>query len=333
MKSLPRNVVLPGDAREVLAGLLVESVDCVITSPPYYRLRDYGVRGQLGQETTVDEYVATLRAVMREVRRVLKPTGSLWLNLGDTYSRHVQAGAPPKSLLLAPERVARALLDDSWLLRSKVIWHKPNPLPSSVADRLSPTYEVLYFFTKSRRYFFDLNAIREPHRSAKREGRSQTYESSRRYQGGNGGLGALKAAGRVGHPNGKNPGDVWTFPTAIDRLGHQATFPARLLERPIRATCPERICEQCDRAWTRPVRLLTVHTAEGSRPVRRVGELQRCDCFAPSRPGVVLDPFFGTGTVGEAAAGLGRDFLGVELSPVYRELAARRLGLAGRRAA
>lgn len=333
MKTLPRNEVLPGDARQVLAGLLAESVDCVITSPPYYRLRDYGVPGQLGQETTVDEYVATLRAVMREVRRVLKPTGSLWLNLGDTYSRHVHAGAPPKSLLLAPERLARALLDDSWLLRSKVIWQKPNPLPSSVADRLSPTYEVLYFFTKSQQYFFDLDAIREPHRSASREGRGQPRESTRRYQGGNGGLGALKAAGRVGHPSGKNPGDVWTYPTAIDRLGHQATFPTRLLERPIRATCPERICEQCDRAWTRPVRLLTVHTAEGSRPVRRVGELQRCDCFAPSRPGVVLDPFFGTGTVGEAAAGLGRDFLGVELSPVYRALAARRLRLGEPRAA
>jgi len=333
VKSLPRNVVLPGDARQVLAGLLAESVDCVITSPPYYRLRDYGVRGQLGQETTVDEYVANLRAVMREVRRVLKPTGSLWLNLGDTYSRHVQAGAPPKSLLLAPERVARALIDDSWLLRSKVICQKANPLPSSAPDRLSPTYEVLYFFTKTPRYFFDLDSIREPHRSASREGRPQPRESTRRYQGGNGGLGALKATGRVGHPNGKNPGDVWTFPTALDRLGHQATFPTRLLERPIRATCPERICEQCDLAWTRPVRLLTVHAAEGSRPVRKVGELERCDCFAPSRPGVVLDPFFGTGTVGEAAAGLGRDWLGVELSPVYRALAARRLRLGEPRAA
>lgn len=329
MKTLPRNLIMPGDARQVLPTVLAESVDCVITSPPYYHLRDYGASGQLGQETTVDEYVGNLRAVMREVRRVLKPSGSLWLNLGDTYSRHARAGAPPKSLLLAPERVARALVADGWLLRNKVIWHKPNPLPHSAADRLSPTYEVLYFFSKSPRYFFDLDSVREPHRSADRAGRPHPAEASRRYQAGNGGLGALKAGGRVGHALGKNPGDVWTYPTAIDRLGHQATFPPALLDRPIRSTCPERICVQCDAPWTRrPVRVLRVHTAEGSREVRTVGELKRCECFAPTRAGVVLDPFFGTGTVGVVAARLGRDWLGIELSPRYRELAEQRLGTA-----
>lgn len=327
MKVLPRNVILPGDAREVLPTLLAESVDTVITSPPYFRLRDYGVAGQLGQEPTVEAYAENVRAVMREVWRVLKPSGALHLNLGDSYSRHDRFGAPPKSLLLAPERVASALVaDGSWRLRNKVIWHKPNPLPQSAADRLSPTYEVVYFFTKSARYFFDLDAIREPHRSAARAGRPRASEASRRYQGGNVGLGALKAAGRVGHALGKNPGDVWTYPTAIDRLGHQATFPAGLLERPILATCPERICVQCDAPWIRPVRVFTVHTAEGSREVRKTGELERCDCFAPSRPGVVLDPFFGTGTVGEVAARLDRDWLGIELSPRYRALAERRLG-------
>ncbi len=323
MKSLPRNVILPGDARRVLPRLLAESVDCVITSPPYFRLRDYGAAGQLGQEATVEEWVANLRAVLGQVRRALKPSGSVWLNVGDAYSRHRRFGAPAKSLLLAPDRLALALLADGWLIRNRIVWAKPNPLPSSVGDRLSPTYEVVLFLTKSRCYFFDLDAIRIPHRSAER--RPRPREARRTYLGGNGGLGGLKAAGRVGHRRGKNPGDVWTIPTATFRGEHFATFPQALVERPILASCPERICVQCDRAWRRPVRALTVHTAEGSRTIRRVGELARCDCFAPSRPGVVLDPFFGTGTVGQVAARLGRDWLGIELSPAYRDLARLRL--------
>jgi len=155
--------------------------------------------------------------------------------------------------------------------------------------------------------------------------RAQRREAARTYQGGNSGLGALKAAGRVGHPNGKNPGDVWNFPTSCDRLGHQATFPEALIERPILATCPERICVQCDRPWRRPVRIRSVATSEGPRGVRKVGPLGRCDCFAPARAGVVLDPFFGTGTVGVVAERLGRDWLGIELNPAYVRLAETRL--------
>ncbi len=330
MTTLPRNAVLIGNALGVLPTLLPESVDCVVTSPPYYRLRDYGVPGQLGQETTVAGYIAGLRLVMREIGRVLKPSGSVWMNVGDGYARRPGRGAPTKSLLLAPERLAVALVGDGWRLRNSVVWAKPNPLPQSAADRLTPTHERVLFLTKSERYFFDLDAIRVPHRS---QTRPHADEAARRYQGGNAGLGALKAAGQVGHPNGKNPGDVWTHPTAVDRFGHQATFPPALIERPILATCPERICVQCDRPWTRPRRVLTVHSAEGSRTVEKVGELVRCDCFAPSRPGVVLDPFFGTGTTGEVAAALGRDWLGIELNPRFAALARQRLGLAERRAA
>ena len=207
-----------------------------------------------------------------------------------------------------------------------MIWAKPNPLPQSAADRPSPTYEVVYFLTRRQHYYFDLGAIRVPHRSADRAGRPEPGAASGRYQGDNRGLGALKAAGRVGHVNGKNPGDVWTLPTASDRLGHQATFPPGLVERCLLASTPERICEQCDRPWTRPTRILSVHSAEGVRHVRRVGELARCDCFAPSRPGVVLDPFFGTGTVGLVAERLDRDWLGIELSPAYAALANQRIG-------
>ncbi len=335
MKALPRNTVLTGDAASVLRGLLAESVDCVVTSPPYAgAVRDYGHPAQLGREATVEDYVGNLRVVMREVQRVLKPkTGSLWLNLGDAYARTSTAGVPKGSLLLAPQRLALALSADGWWVRNVVVWQKPNPMPQSAPDRLSPTYEVVLFATKSRRYYFDLDAIRVPHRSAGRTGRPRATEATRRYQGGNSGLGALKARGLVGHARGKNPGDVWTIPTPKDRLGHQATFPEALIERPILASCPERICVQCDRAWRRPVRVLTLHTAEGARTVRKVGELERCGCFAPARRGVVLDPFFGTGTVGVVAERLGRDWLGIELNPAYVELAERRLGITQRRAA
>lgn len=329
MKVLPRNTILRGDAAAVLGRLLPESVDCVVTSPPYYALRDYGVAEQIGREATIEGWVADVRAVCQGIRRVLKPQGSLWLNLGDNYSRRPGSGAPAKSLLAGPERLLLALQADGWLVRNKVVWSKSNPLPQSAADRLSPTYEVVYFLAKQPDYFFDLDAIRVPHRSS---AKPQPAEQTRRYQGGNGGLAGMKASGRVGHRNGKNPGDVWTFATPADRLGHQATFPEALVERPILATCPERICVQCDRPWTRPVRILTVHTAEGARHVRKVGGLERCDCFAPSRPGVVLDPFFGTGTVGKVAARLGRDWLGIELNPAYVEMAKQRLGLERRAA-
>jgi len=330
VKELPRNTILPGDAREVVARLLPESVDCVVTSPPYPGVRDYGTSRQLGQTSDVKGYVAELRPVLRTLKKVLKPTGSLWLNLGDLYARHPGQGVPRGGLLLAPQRVALKLAADGWIVRNIVIWQKPNPLPQSAPDRLSPTYEVVIFATKNRRYFFDLDAIRVPHRT---KTSPQPGESPRRYRGGNSGLAGLKAAGRVGHANGKNPGDVWTVPTATDRLGHQATFPEELIERPILATCPELICVQCDRPWTRLARVLTVHSAEGMRPVRRVGELARCDCFAPTRRGVVLDPFFGTGTVGVVAERLERDWLGIELNPTYRVQAAARISRARRSAA
>jgi len=325
VKVLPRNQILAGDAKERLSELLSESVDCVITSPPYFRLRDYGAPGQLGQEHSVEEWVENLRSIFRELARVLKPHGSVWLNVADSYSRHRSWGAPPKGLLAAPERLLLALMADQWICRSKVVWAKPNGLPQSAADRLSPSYELLYLLVRSPRYYFNLDAIRVPHRSARREGIPRPGEAGRRYLGGNSGLGALKAAGRVGHRNGANPRDVWTISAASFRGAHFATFPEALVERPLLATCPPMICVQCDKAWRRPVRVLTVHTSEGTRTVRKVGELERCDCFAPARPGLVLDPFAGSGTVAVVAERNRRDWLGIELNPAYREIARRRI--------
>ena len=149
MDALPRNQVLTGDAATRLQKLPAASVDCVVTSPPYYALRDYAADGQLGLESNVDEWVAGFGAVCREVARVLKPSGAFWLNLGDSFSRHQKFGAAPKALLLAPERLLLALVADGWMARNKVVWSKTNAMPSSVRDRLTLTWEVLYLLVRS----------------------------------------------------------------------------------------------------------------------------------------------------------------------------------------
>jgi DNA modification methylase len=150
---------LVGDAPAVLRRLPSASIDCVVTSPPYHLLRHYGGGSEeLGTETHVDDYVARLVAVMDEIAHVLKPTGSVWLNLGDSYSRHARFGAPPKSLLLAPERLLLALSRQGWIVRNKVIWAKTAGLPASVTDRLTCQWEPLYLLVRSPHYHFDLDA-------------------------------------------------------------------------------------------------------------------------------------------------------------------------------
>lgn len=317
---LPRNVVLAGDARQRLAELPAASVDCVVTSPPYLGLRDYGnPSGEIGRETNVDSYVEGLLAACREVARVLKPSGSFWLNLRDVYSRKAVAGAPPKSLLLGPERLLFALMRDGWLVRNRIVWAKRNSVPESVRDRLSVTHEDLFLLTRQPTYFFDLDAIRVPHTSRPERRRSQgTPAAVSPYSTGHRGILRMQAAGRVGHVNGKNPGTVWQFPTSAYRGAHFATFPESLIERPILAACPERLCGECGRPWSGQ------YSRRGSK-LLRLAYHPACDCKAAATPGVVLDPFFGSGTVGLVAQRLGRDWLGVELSPAYRDLARQRL--------
>jgi DNA modification methylase len=330
MTAAPRNITLIGDVRQRLAELPDASIDTVITSPPYFGVRDYGHDQQLGTELSVDGWVTELRDICREIARVLRPAGSLWLNLGDGYSRRPSEGASAKSLLLGPPRVALALAADGWILRNQVIWAKSNPMPSSVGDRLTTTHEVIYFLTRSARYFFDLDAIRQPLVTTRRQ---STRDPRRAYpppgagavsrQGwtlnDNQGLSRMKASGLAGHPLGKNPGDVWTLPTAGFRGGHFAAFPLVLAERPLLATCPERVCSSCGRAWQRGLerqhgRLLAV------------GELQpTCQCGVEGLPGLVLDPFIGTGTTALAAEKYGRDWLGIELNPDYVALSEERL--------
>lgn len=322
----PRNTILVGDALQQLRTLPSESVDMVLTSPPYYNLRNYQIGGQLGQEQNIHEWVSNLTAVASEVRRVLTPTGTFWLNVADRYSIHDREGSPRKSLLLGPARLSAALAGDGWLVRNQIIWSKTNPMPSSVPDRLTNTYEVVYLLTKLRKYFFDLDAIRVPHTSKPTapqvsakdaiptEWRARSTDNIR-------GLVRLKQRGIVGHPLGKNPGDVWQLPTSSYRGAHFATFPERLAERAILAGSPEARCSNCLKSHRRVARHLGATAIRGAL-------LATCDCNAPSEPAIVLDPFMGAGTTAVAAEKHGRDWLGVELNPDFAQLANDRISAA-----
>ncbi len=329
MTQLPRNEILLGDAAMRLKELPDASIDCVITSPPYYRLRDYGVNRQIGAEPGVTGWVEALRAVFRELVRVLKPTGSVWLNLGDTYSGKVAEGAPAYSLLLGPERLLFALAQDGWIVRNKVIWDKTRTTPHPTKDRLTPAYEVIYYLVRSRPYHFDLDAIRDTHLP-------KTLERA---------IAAFPELQNVPKTQllGRNPGDVWRFAPSVYAGAHFATFPPELVRRPLLATCPEKICTACKRPWRRMVTPLYVPTSRSIGAIRRAqmnypmqdviyipGELlPDCLCNAPTVPGVVLDPFFGSGTVGAVARKLGRDYIGIELNPEYIQLAKDRIKAAG----
>jgi len=306
MSPAPRSTILVGDALYHLRRLPSATVDCVITSPPYYHLRDYGVPGQLGTEPHVDGWVESLAAVLHELARVLKPTGSIWLNLGDSYSTHARYGAPPKGLLLAPERLLLALAADGWIVRNKVVWAKPNAAPSSVRDRLNATYEPLYFLVRQRRYHFDLDAVRAPYRSGPQTRRARRPGPAAEAVGvlAQPRLGLLRSSGDR-NPLGKNPGDVWTIPPKPYPGGHFATFPPALVERPLLATCPRWACADCGLPW--------------------LGEQPSCRGHEGRIPGLVLDPFLGSGTVAVVAEHYGRDWLGIELNPVYATLARDRL--------
>lgn len=343
---IPRRTILLGDAATRLRTLPSASVDCVMTSPPYYMLRDYGADGQIGLESSVDAWVDNLCSVFRELARVLKPAGSAWVCLGDSFSRHSRYGTPAKGLLCAPERVLLALAADGWIVRNKVIWAKPNPLPSSVTDRLSLTYEVVYLLVRSPRYFFDLDAIRKAHRSHSGRKAGAPVAAAPAWAGPlagkQDGLRRARATGQPGHELGKNPGDVWTISTRGFRGPHFATFPPDIVRPVLLATCPEAICSRCGVPWKRKVtaqRIPVGPASNAAKPtdhhvmrfkdrwhtVREIGELIPCACGAPTVRGTVMDPFMGAGTVGLVAEQLGRDWLGIEINPDYRLLALNRI--------
>lgn len=295
-----------GDCRTLLAAMDPQSINCCVTSPPYFGLRDYGVDGQIGLEQTPDEYVAEMVAVFREVRRVLRDDGTLWLNLGDSYAndgkwggssggKHVSAlhgksgigrgkvttGLKPKDLIGIPWRVAFALQADGWYLRQDIIWHKPNPMPESVKDRCTKAHEYVFMLSKSARYFYDADAVKEPLAESSIPRLMQNVEAqtgtTRAYGKTNGNF---KAQGNLATGL-RNRRSVWTVTTQPFKGAHFATFPPNLIEPCILAGCP--------------------------------------------RGGMVLDPFGGAGTTGLVAKQHGLNAILLELNPDYAAMARERI--------
>jgi len=322
----PRNQIQLGDALDRVRGLPDQSVDSIVTSPTYYRLRDYLHDGQLGMEDTVHDWVKGLRQLLRECARVLVPTGTVWLNVGDSYSTHTREGAPRKSLLLGPQRLAIALAEDGWIVRNVVLWAKTNTIPSSVRDRLSNKHEVILLLSRQPTYYFDLDSIRDPHTSRAPKPRRpavRTDTTRPAWLGPNSdtdrGLAALHAAGRQGHPLGKNPGDVWHLGVSQFRGAHFATFPEQLARRMILAGTPRMRCGRCRAPWVQRLIRRRPDAAERHPP------RPTCGCAAKPEPGLVLDPFMGSGTTAIAAAKLARDWVGVELNPDFVSMAEKRI--------
>jgi DNA modification methylase len=268
-----------GDCREVLRSLPDKSINCCVTSPPYWGLRDYGT--SLGMEPTPAEYVAEMVGLFSEVRRVLAEDGTLWLNLGDSYET--------KQLIGIPWRVAFALQADGWLLRSDIIWHKPNPMPESVTDRPTKAHEYVFLLAKNERYYYDAEAIREENQGAMPWGGTSKTDLKIADESARGKHGATSCMARpmtheeklVYSMNGRNKRSVWTVPTSPFPAAHFATFPPKLIEPCIKAGCP-------------------------------VG-------------GAVLDPFFGAGTTGLVCQQHQVKCIGIELNAKYCTIAARRL--------
>lgn len=350
------NKVYNTDALSGLQDLPDGSVDMCVTSPPYWGLRDYGCEGQLGLEPSFDEYITKLVAIFGEVHRVLKDTGTLWVNIsdsyggsgspggdfrdgkgGDTYLRpYNRKGVTPKSLCGIPERFVIAMTDEGWIRRNTVIWHKPNCMPSSVKDRFTVDFEYLYFFSKQQRYHFEQQT--EPFLS----------DNSPRKFGGNKaeGYGNPTYSGNIydnSHLKGRNMRCVWRVSTKPYKGAHFAVFPEDLIETPIKAGCPQFICNKCGV----PKQLVRVTKSIQTRPgvdnkdgsdivygsnkkKRSMPKLEReyysdCGCGAGFHPGVVLDPFMGSGTTASVAKRLGRDYVGFELNPEYMDLISERL--------
>ena len=314
-----------------------KSVHMVVTSPPYWGLRDYGINEVgIGLESTLGEWVSNIVKVFRELKRVLRDDGTVWLNLGDAYAnsnpgwdsngkgldgqpregsqRMAAAGhrlpshLPPKNLMGQPWRVAFSLQDDGWVLRSAIVWQKPGPMPESVNDRPTSAYEMIFLLAKQSRYYCDMEAIRTS--------------------------------------TGANSRNVWKFSTKGYKYKHFATFPLELPKRCILAGSSERgVCKQCGAPWERKVEVSgrngrdwnassrgNTHVIGNSAAVsapditrQTLGWSPTCQCNAETEPATILDPFAGSGTTLAVAQRLGRRAIGLDINPDYLDLAKRRL--------
>lgn len=350
--------ILIGDVFDRLQALPDNHFDCVVTSPPYWGLRDYGVDGQIGLERTLGEHLDVMVRVFREVRRVLKAHGTAWINYGDCYAStpngksaseykvdgsddrtfrdkpfstvgpvydpayskargafssgdrqsHVESGGrvvaggfmKSKDLCMIPNRLAIALQDDGWWVRSEIIWNKTNPKPESIIDRPAAVHEKIWLLAKSETYFFNPEALKEPVSGTANARR----KDGKRPPSNRPGLKADWVENYV--PETRNGRNVWTFNIEGFREAHFATFPRELARRCIASGSPATVCACCG-------------AAEGCGPI--------CEVYGRS-PAKILDPFGGSGTTALVASDLGRDCTLIELNPDYAEIARARLGLA-----
>lgn len=346
--------ILCGDAIEQLRTLPDESVQCCVTSPPYWGLRDYGVEGQIGLEATPEEFIAKLVAVFREVRRVLKKDGTCWVNMGDCYavggnggggsfaadgcraprpgtdknvparngSRGVDGGIKPKDLVGQPWMLAFALRADGWYLRSDIIWHKPNPMPESVTDRPTKAHEYLFILTKSQLYYYDAEAIKEPvtgnahHRGDGVNPKSRAYKMPDGWDTGSGGHGSFHRSGRE---KGKTPGK-----NSRVNVTHCGSSPQSRQNESFSAAVKGLVDARNKRdVWT----VATEPYSEAHFATFPPSLIRPC-IMAGSRPGeMVLDPFGGSGTTGMVALELGRRATLIELNPKYIKLIKKRCSI------
>ena len=277
------NKILQGDALDVCKTLPDAYADTVVTSPPYYRQRDYGSKLQIGQEASPETYVQRLAALFVELKRVVKPSGSAWVVIGDKYINGELQGMP--------WRVCLALKDIGWKLRSDCIWHKPNAMPSSVKTRPTTDHEYIFFFSNSDKYYYDADAIREPH---------VTFSENSKMKGGRNHFGKRGGTPEQGknsgdnnlhdgrwdqafHPKGRNKRTVWSISLSKFRKAHFAVFPESLVATCVNATCPTN--------------------------------------------GIVLDPFSGAGTTAMTAKKLDRNFVGIDCVKQYCELSEKRVDI------
>ncbi len=318
------NRCIEGDALAVLRSLPAESIDCVVTSPPYWGLRDYGTPNQLGQEDSYIEFVGNLVGVFDEVRRVLRPEGTCWVNIGDTYggrvggaqgkngqfagrgitAARIKSERPlPKSMLQIPARFAIAMADKGWILRNEIIWHKPNCMPESTKDRFTNDHEKAYLFVKQRKYYFNQEAVLEPvsaNTHARLSQKVQDQIGSSRANGGKKSNGNMKAVGRKFDPGAGNKNNP-----SFDQV--MAIMPDKRNRRTV---------------WT-----VSSSPYKGAHfavyPPKLIEPMIKAGCPAG---GVVLDPFFGSGTTGLVARSLGMRYIGIEINPEYIALANKRIG-------
>ena len=311
---MPNTKIHAGDCIESLKKLPDASVNCCVTSPPYFGLRDYGCDGQIGLEETPEEFVAKLVAVFREVKRVLKDDGTCWVNMGDSYfskqnsnrnglngslggggvrgggeyktqKRNAgETGCKEKDLIGIPWMLAFALRADGWYLRQDIIWHKPNPMPESVTDRCTKAHEYIFLLSKSRQYYFDSDLIRTPLKETTKKRVESGWNCDRANISSEGsqGIKVEKMGTRFAPEKGANKRSVWSVNTHSYREAHFATYPPDLIKPCILAGCPE--------------------------------------------DGIVLDPFGGSGTTAQVAMENGRNAILCELNPEYVKIIEKRLG-------